>query len=325
MSKGLIYLIQPEELIGTKRIKLGCTKKADLDRCKNGYKKGSRYLCIMECENVLLLENKLKKIFSEKFKLIAGHEYFEGDIDSMHKEFIDVVTKHLNHKGNNNNDVDTSEDNGEMSDDENKNDNNIKIRNKFPEFQDDEIFGGKKKLIKITIANGLLYFSHIVCENGTIREEDYLLIEYSTAIDTFHGTLFKQHLIEEGQMYDINDLYYLKRIFNEKTKIEIDSDDLETKQNIDLEDFSKKYSTKEKITLLYGTNTIINNKYFVLFKDDHFIIFEQFLPRKLQIRDHIEFDDNLIYFKVEKNKEKLNDEIDNYLIVSKKKYSCNDE
>ena len=58
MSKGIIYFIQPSELVGTGRYKIGCSKSPDLDRCKNGYKKGSRYICIMECINPILLERK---------------------------------------------------------------------------------------------------------------------------------------------------------------------------------------------------------------------------------------------------------------------------
>ena len=50
MNKGIIYLIQPVELVGTNRYKLGCSKNTNLERCKKGYKNGSRYLSIMECD-----------------------------------------------------------------------------------------------------------------------------------------------------------------------------------------------------------------------------------------------------------------------------------
>ncbi len=39
MNKGIIYLIQPCELVGTSRYKIGCSRNPNLDRCKNGYKK----------------------------------------------------------------------------------------------------------------------------------------------------------------------------------------------------------------------------------------------------------------------------------------------
>ena len=49
MLKGIIYFIQPAELVGTNRYKIGCSKNANLDRCKKGYKKETRFICIMEC------------------------------------------------------------------------------------------------------------------------------------------------------------------------------------------------------------------------------------------------------------------------------------
>ncbi len=61
MNKGLIYLIQPCELVGTERYKIGLTNEPNLNRCKNGYRKGSRYICIMECNEPSILEDIIKK------------------------------------------------------------------------------------------------------------------------------------------------------------------------------------------------------------------------------------------------------------------------
>ena len=58
MKKGIIYLIQPTELIGTRRYKMGCSENTELERVKNGYKKGTRYILIMECNNPFILEKK---------------------------------------------------------------------------------------------------------------------------------------------------------------------------------------------------------------------------------------------------------------------------
>jgi hypothetical protein len=41
----------------------------------------------MECINPFDLEKNIKKIFNEKFKLIAGYEYFEGNEEIMKNEF----------------------------------------------------------------------------------------------------------------------------------------------------------------------------------------------------------------------------------------------
>jgi len=84
-------LVQPAELVGTKRYKIGCSSKPTLDRVKNGYKRGTRYLGFRECENPFAVENELKRRFCDKFSLIAGKEYFEGDEEDIIREFVEVA------------------------------------------------------------------------------------------------------------------------------------------------------------------------------------------------------------------------------------------
>lgn len=91
--KEIIYLVQPAELVGTNRYKFGCSKKTSLDRVKKGYKIGTRYLHIAECEEPHKTEGKIKEIFNKKFKLIAGNEYYEGDELIMKTEFINLIMK----------------------------------------------------------------------------------------------------------------------------------------------------------------------------------------------------------------------------------------
>jgi hypothetical protein len=92
-NKGTIYLIQPAELVGTERYKIGCSAKNDLERCKTGYKKGSRFMDIRECDDPFALEREVKTRFNNKFRLIAGKEYFEGNEADIKNEFNDVVSK----------------------------------------------------------------------------------------------------------------------------------------------------------------------------------------------------------------------------------------
>jgi hypothetical protein len=91
MYKGIIYFIQPSELVGTNRYKIGCSKIPNLKRCINGYRKGSRYICIMECYNPLTLEKNIKIKFTKLFKLIAGTEYFEGNEYIMRNAFCNII------------------------------------------------------------------------------------------------------------------------------------------------------------------------------------------------------------------------------------------
>lgn len=96
MLKGIIYLVQPAELVGTNRYKIGCSGKPNLERIKTGYKKNTRYLSINECDNPFLLENKIKYYFNLKFKLVAGKEYFEGNEAEIIKTFNETIVEYNN-------------------------------------------------------------------------------------------------------------------------------------------------------------------------------------------------------------------------------------
>lgn len=93
--RGIVYLVQPVELLGTNRYKIGCSKKNDLSRCKNGYKTGTRYIHIMECSEPFNIEKQLISVFNEKFRLIGGREYFEGNETDMITEFFKTVNSYI--------------------------------------------------------------------------------------------------------------------------------------------------------------------------------------------------------------------------------------
>jgi hypothetical protein len=88
MDIGIVYLIQPCELIGTERYKVGYSKHIDMRRIIYGYNNGSYPICITMCINPLEIEKKIKKEFKKTFKLISGTEYFEGNINLMFDIFI---------------------------------------------------------------------------------------------------------------------------------------------------------------------------------------------------------------------------------------------
>lgn len=81
-----VYLVQPVELVGTNRYKIGMSSLSNLNRVRS-YKNGTRYLCIFEKPNALAIEKKLKQAFNRKYKLIGGNEYFQADDES---EMIDL-------------------------------------------------------------------------------------------------------------------------------------------------------------------------------------------------------------------------------------------
>lgn len=86
-----VYLVQPVELVGTNRYKIGMSSLANLNRVRS-YKNGTRYLCIFEKSNALAIEKKLKLAFNLRYKLIGGNEYFEVDNESdMIDLFVSTV------------------------------------------------------------------------------------------------------------------------------------------------------------------------------------------------------------------------------------------
>lgn len=93
---GVVYLIQPVELVGTMRYKVGMSSLDNLTRMK-AYKNGTRHLIICECDNTFFVERKLIKAFNKEYKLIGGKEYFEVDCElKMINLFISIVMNHKN-------------------------------------------------------------------------------------------------------------------------------------------------------------------------------------------------------------------------------------
>jgi len=93
---GILYLIQPAEYIGTDCYKIGYSSNSNIDRVKYGYKKGTRYFHIVECDNANKIEKILIEVFNENFTLFAGREYFKGDINEMLDLFYNVYKNNKN-------------------------------------------------------------------------------------------------------------------------------------------------------------------------------------------------------------------------------------
>ena len=165
---GILYLIQPAELLKTNRYKIGCSKKSTLDRVKNGYKKGTRYLLILECNQPFLIEKKIKEYFCEKYKLIAGNEYFEID-NNNEKELIEIffsiVNKNMEYTNNISNYC-----NDKMNDEKNilyqKEDYDLKLWNiKINEDNIDNDYNNKYKINSYDEWSKLNNISNIIVFN----------------------------------------------------------------------------------------------------------------------------------------------------------------
>jgi hypothetical protein len=95
-TRGIIYLIQPAELIGSNKYKIGHSKSPKLNRCINGYYASSRFISINECNNPLILEKKIINEFNKLFKLSAGREIFEGNENLMYITYFKLLNEHKN-------------------------------------------------------------------------------------------------------------------------------------------------------------------------------------------------------------------------------------
>jgi hypothetical protein len=95
-DKGLLYLIQPAELVGTQRYKIGYSKNNDITKFRKDYKKGSRFLDIYEYDNSPLLVREIRNNFNNKFKLVAGRTYYEGNETDIKKNFNAIISNYNN-------------------------------------------------------------------------------------------------------------------------------------------------------------------------------------------------------------------------------------
>jgi hypothetical protein len=229
---GIVYFVQPCELIGTDRYKIGCSSKSTLDRCIS-YHKGTRFININEVKNPFVLETKIKEEFFKKYKLIAGKEYFSGNEDEMSEFFSNLVNEHKklknnestknteqnNQTENDNTENDKEEDKNDKEEDENENqeddfcdtyigfNNSIHIYNTgyFENFNEND----PSLIIKIKIASEF--------------SEDGYIIEAKNKYQYF--------------IYDRYTVYVIRDLIN-KSKIEIEKEyDLFDKKFINL--FSK--------------------------------------------------------------------------------------
>jgi len=115
---GIVYLVQPAELVGTSRYKIGCSTKSSLDRIHSGYNLGTRYLCIIKSDVPYELENKIKSEFNDKFTLISGRETFEGDEHKVINIFLKIVSHEYVLDDGKDDDDKEAEDSNELSEDE---------------------------------------------------------------------------------------------------------------------------------------------------------------------------------------------------------------
>ena len=134
--------MQPAELVGTDRYKIGGSGKPTLKRLRTGYKVGTRFLVALECIDPFDVEDQIKAVFNEKFNLVAGLEYFSGCERKMIQEFWKVYAENMlddNDDNDDDEDEDSYDDDDEDSDDDEENDENCDDEDDEGENINDEI------------------------------------------------------------------------------------------------------------------------------------------------------------------------------------------
>ena len=245
MSNGIIYLIQPTELIGTKRYKIGRSCKNDLSRLKS-YGKGVRYILIRECINPIKFEAEIIKSFNEKFKNIARREYFEGNelemIDDINTIFSNNIIKDST--------IDSSKEIDSSEEIDFK-----KISSIFPNYYEDKIFNGTKKLIKIFIESfDYINYKITIYDIDKYKEINKDILYINDINDPVYSNINKmitKNIIENNKIYNIDDLIFIKKYNNV----------ILSKNILDKLNINKK--TINKIKLLFFYDTIINNNFYV--------------------------------------------------------------
>ena len=79
---GMLYLVQPANLLNTFTYKIGMSKNLTMSRI-NSYGAKTKIHRVASVDDVVETEKKLIAEFEENFKLHKGKEYFTGDLKEM--------------------------------------------------------------------------------------------------------------------------------------------------------------------------------------------------------------------------------------------------
>lgn len=81
---GLVYLVQPSELKGTDRYKIGCSHNDGVGRITSGYNLTTVTFLVENVDNPFEVEKRLVHAFAQRFHQLPGsREYFSGNIIDM--------------------------------------------------------------------------------------------------------------------------------------------------------------------------------------------------------------------------------------------------
>lgn len=224
-----IYLLQEREFIKTLEniYKIGKSKQENLKRIQN-YPNGTELIIQSECDDCDIVEKELIKIFKEKFiqRTDIGTEYFKGDKYKMRKIISDYINNEQEiEEIDVEQEVDVEEEVYIEEEEEEYFNKGIQI--KFPNYKDDESFGGKQKLIKVIIDkreiqnNYNLSVYYIDNDKCLEYEKRFISTEHES---WYYNKLIKKKIIENNTIYNLNDKKFQKMLNHNKNKFKIHSE-----------------------------------------------------------------------------------------------------
>jgi len=92
-SPGIVYLIQPGNLLGTNRYKVGCSKSPTFNRCLS-YGLGSKVILILKVNEPYKVETFILRELRKKYKPYYGNEWFAGNEDVIYNDVFEAYTEY---------------------------------------------------------------------------------------------------------------------------------------------------------------------------------------------------------------------------------------
>ena len=282
---GGVYLVQPTELIGTNRYKIGCShKRSPEERINSGYHKGTKKILIFPSNNAKEVEKKIISSFDITFNKIAGNEYYEGDINLMVAEFTKIYNYYNDF--NNNENIKSAiiiqkyfkkflekkyeELNKWICED---------VKLNFNNYLQDYVLGGNKLLInfysnsnsynnkyeyniEITYIDDIDYnyknkkidIYDYKDKQIDISTKDFLINDHCKYNLKYCNKLLK--IFKNNEIYDLNDKNLIKIINSKKEKINVKGLDINKIKNYRNSDSLYKF---EKIEQIFQYELIIND------------------------------------------------------------------
>jgi len=92
-SPGIVYLIQPGNLLGTDRYKVGCSKSQTFRRC-NGYGIETKIVLVLKVDDPYKAETFILRELCKKYKPYYGNEWFAGNEDVIYNDVLEAFTEY---------------------------------------------------------------------------------------------------------------------------------------------------------------------------------------------------------------------------------------